>query len=154
MVKWDRLLSAERVVVGLRATRKFDAIRELAAVIEGDAAVGDYNRFLADVIKREKEGSTEIGYGVAIPHVHEEYIQRQVLALGISQEGIDFQGMDDTLVQIVAFFASPRKHQKQHMELLAALSRQLQTETTRERLISAKDAAEVIEVFTGVAQPV
>ena len=154
MVKWDRLLNAERVVVGLRATRKFDAIREVAAVIEGDDAVGDYSRFLADVIKREKQGSTEIGYGVAIPHVHEEYIQRQILVLGISHEGIDFQGTDDTLVRIIAFFASPRKHQKQHMELLAALSRQLQAEATRERLISATDAAEVIEVFTGVAQPV
>ena len=153
MVKWKRLLSSERVVVGVKATRKFDAIRELAALVQSEEAVGDHKRFLADLIRREKQGSTGIGYGVAIPHVHEDYIHSQILAVGISCEGIDFGGVDDTPVRIIALFASPKKHQKQHMELLAALSRLLQTAAVRDRLTEASEAAEVIEVFANTAQP-
>ncbi len=154
MIKWNRLLNPQRVLVGIRSTRRFDAIRELAAVIAEDDAVGDHKRFLADLIRREKQGSTGIGHGVAIPHVHEDYIHRQILAVGVSIEGIDFAGSDDTPVRIVALFASPRKHQKQHMELLAALSRLLQTAAVRDRLIGATDPTEVIEVFSNTAQPV
>lgn len=154
MIKWNRLLNPARVLVGIRSTRRFDAIRELASVIEGDDAVGDHKRFLADLIRREKQGSTGIGNGVAIPHVHEDYIHSQILAVGLSREGIDFGGLDDTPVRIMVLFASPRKHQKQYMELLAALSRLLQTADVRDRLIEGTDAAEVIEVFSLNAQPV
>jgi PTS system nitrogen regulatory IIA component len=154
MIKWNRLLNPDRVLVGIRSTRRFDAIRELAALIQGDDAVGDHKRFLADLIRSEKQGSTGIGHGVAIPHVHEDYIHSQILAVGVSDEGIDFGGLDDTPVRIMVLFASPQKHQKQHMELLAALSRLLQTADVRERLIEVTDAAEVVEVFSNAAQPV
>ena len=154
MIKWNRLLNPARVLVGIRSTRRFDAIRELAAVIGEDEAVGDPKRFLADLIRREKQGSTGIGHGVAIPHVHEDYIHRQILAIGVSSAGIDFAGLDDTPVRILALFASPKKHQKQHMELLAALSRHLQTAAVRDRLIAASEAADVVEVFSNTPQPV
>ncbi len=154
MIKWNRLLNPQRVLVGVRSTRRFDVIRELAAVISEDEAVGDPKRFLADLIRREKQSSTGIGHGVAIPHVHEDYIHRQILAVGVSTDGIDFAGLDDIPVRIVALFASPLKHQKQHMKLLAALSRLLQTASVRDRLIGATEAAEVIEVFSHTPQPV
>ena len=83
MIKWNRLLNPQRVLVGVRSTRRFDVIRELAAVISEDEAVGDPKRFLADLIRREKQSSTGIGHGVAIPHVHEDYIHRQILAVGV-----------------------------------------------------------------------
>ena len=154
MIKWNRLLNSERVLVGIRSTRRFDAIREVAAVIGQDEAIGDPKRFIADLIRREKQGSTGIGCGVAIPHVHEDYIERQILAVGVSNDGIDFAGSDDTPVRILALFASPRKHQKQHMELLAALSRLLQTAAVRDRLIEATEPTEVIDIFSNTAQPV
>lgn len=147
MDKWDRILHENNVIVELKATRRFDAIRELCAVLDDDNAILDHERFLADVIRREKQSSTGIGKGVAVPHVHEDIVRRQILAVGISRQGVDFGAVDGQPVHIVALFASPRKHQKQHMELLAALSRLLQQEGARQRLIEASDPAEVISIF-------
>jgi len=147
MDKWDRILDESNVVSELKATRKYDAIRELCAVLENDNAIQDHERFLADVIRREQHSSTGIGKGVAVPHVHEDNVRRQILALGISRQGVDFQAVDGEPVHIVALFASPRKHQKQHMALLASLSRLLQQDEARQALIEADSAAAAIAVF-------
>ena len=148
MDKWERILKPENVIVGLRAQRNLDAIRELASLFENDSAVADCKHFIADIIRRERQASTGIGKGVAVPHAHDDGIGRQLLAVGISRDGIDFASIDGHPVHIVALLATPKKHQKQHMELLASLSRLLQHEDVRARLIEAGDAAEVIDVFT------
>ena len=147
MGKWARILKQEHVVVELKSTRKFDALRELTAVLEDEADIEDYKQFLADLIRREKQGSTGIGKGVAVPHAHEDSIRREVLAIGISKEGIDFDSVDGDPVHIMALLATPTKHQNKHMEMLAALSRVLQDEQTRSELVAAVDAATVIEIF-------
>jgi len=145
--KWSRILSESHIVVGLQARRKLDAIRELGSVLDNDDAIDDHKEFLAHAIRRETEASTGVGNGVAVPHVHEDSIRRQILALGISSEGIEFDSIDGQPVHIIALFASPLRHQKQHMQLLAALSRLFQQDEVRERLVAAADATEVLAIL-------
>ena len=148
MEKLKRILDPNKVVLNLVAQRNFDAIRELATVLLQDEVVPDQKRLLAALIRREQQASTGIGKGVAVPHAHEEEIQRQLLAIGISQAGIDFGAPDGQPVHIIALLVTPLKHQKQHMALLAALSQRLQQEEVRQRLLQAADAAEVVDIFT------
>ena len=148
MEKWDRILRPDNILVGLRSTRKFDALRELTTVFDDDDAIEDPKAFLANLIRREKQSSTGIGKGVAVPHAHEDSIRRQILAIGTSRDGIAFDAIDGEPVHILAVLGTPRKHQKQHMELLAALSRLLQDDGVRETLAQARDVAEVIDVFS------
>ncbi|MDP6699025.1 MAG: PTS sugar transporter subunit IIA [Candidatus Latescibacteria bacterium] len=147
MEKWERILDPSNVLVNLKAQRNFDAIRELASVLADDGAVRDQKGFLSDLIRREQQATTGIGKGVAVPHTHEDGIERQLLAIGISRQGIEFASPDGQPVHIVALLATPRKHQKQHMELLATLSRLLQHQGVREGLIQAADAVEVVDIF-------
>lgn len=147
MEKWGRLLRESNILVDMKARRNFDAIREVAALLQDDEAVVDAKKFVAHLIRREQESSTGIGKGVAVPHVHEGTIRRQLLAVGISRQGIPFNAVDGQPVHIVALLATPGKHQKQHMELLAALSRLLQHARVREALLAAEDAAQVLRVF-------
>ena len=147
MDKWDRILSEDNVLVDLKSRRKFDVLRELSAVFDDDDAIEDPKQFLADLIRREQESTTGIGKGVAVPHTHEDSISRQILAIGVSREGIDFESADEAPVHIVAMLGTPRKHQKQHMELLAELSRLLQQGWVRDEIVAAADAEQVLAIF-------
>ncbi len=149
MEKLRRILDPNKVVLSLAAQRNFDAIRELATVLLQDEVVPDPKCLIAALIRREQQASTGIGKGVAVPHAHEDGIQRQLLAIGISQAGIDFDSPDGQPVHIIALLVTPLKHQKQHMALLAALSQRLQQEKVRQRLLQAADAAEIVDIFTG-----
>ena len=148
MDKWDRILKAENVLLDVQAKSSVAAIRELAGLLTDDDAIQNHKQFVSDVIRREQVSTTGIGHGVAVPHAHEDFIQRQILALGISKEGVDFGSMDGNPVHIIALLATPKKHHKQHMELLAGLSRLLQHDSVRESLIEAVDGQSVVEVFT------
>lgn len=148
MEKWDRILSVNHVLLDMKAKSSVAAIRELAGLLSEEDAIQDHKRFVADIIRREKQSSTEIGNGVAVPHTHEDSIRRQILAIGISADGVEFDAVDGGLVHIVALLATPKKHHKQHMELLAALSRLLQHQENRQHLREAKDSGAVLEVFT------
>ncbi len=148
--KWGRLLSAERIVVGLEATRNREAIRELAGVFEGDVAIEDYRALLTELMRREEHGWTCIGKGVAIPHVHEDTIRSPRMAIGTSRVGIEFGAQDGQPVQLIALLVTPKKHQTQHLELLAALSRLVQVDEVRLKLIQAADAAEILAIFGAI----
>ena len=148
MEKLKRILDPNKVVLNLAAQRNFDAIRELAAVLCQDGTVPDHKHLLAALIRREKQASTGIGKGVAVPHAHEDGIQRQLLAIGISPAGIEFGAPDGQPVHIIALLVTPRKHQKQHMAVLAALSQRLQQAEVRQHLLQAADAAEIVDIFT------
>jgi mannitol/fructose-specific phosphotransferase system IIA component (Ntr-type) len=150
MGKWDRLLSESRILVGMKARRNFDAIRELVELLAGDGAIPDPKDFLARLIQREKGLSSGIGKGVAVPHLHDDSIPRQILAVGTSAAGIPFGSLDGEPVHIVALLATPNKHHEQHMELLASLSRLLQQDEARQALIQAVDVAAVLQVFGGM----
>ena len=148
MEKWERILDPSKIRVDLKAKRNFDAIRELATALLQDEIAPDQKGLLAALIRREQQASTGIGKGVAVPHAREDGIQRQLLTIGISPAGIDFDALDGQPVHIIALLVTPRKHQKQHMALLAALSQRLQQEEVRQRLLQAADAAEVVDIFT------
>ncbi|MBM3280570.1 MAG: PTS sugar transporter subunit IIA [Candidatus Handelsmanbacteria bacterium] len=148
--KWGRLLTADRIVVGLESGRKRDAIRELAGLLQGNAAIVDFKSLLTDLMRREEDGWTCIGKGVAIPHVHEDTIKTPCLAIGISRQGIEFGAPDGQPIQLIALLVTPKKHQAQHLQLLAALSRLVQVDEVRQRLVKAADAAEVLEIFCGM----
>ena len=148
METWERILNAENVLLDVKAKSSIAAIRELTELLTDGDAIQNHKQFISDVIRREQSSTTGIGHGVAVPHIHEDFIQRQILALGISKEGVDFGSVDGNPVHIIALLATPKKHHKKHMELLAGLSRLLQHENVRESLIEAGDPATVVEVFT------
>jgi PTS system nitrogen regulatory IIA component len=150
--KWGRVLRLDHIVVGLEATRNRDAIRELAGVLQSDAAIADYRALLTDLMRREEQGWTCIGKGVAIPHVHEDTIKNPRLAIGISRAGIDFGASDGQPIHLIALLVTPRKHQSQHLELLASLSRLVQVDEVRAQLLKAADAAEVLEIFNRIGR--
>ena len=147
MEKWDRILSPENILLDLQAKGSIAAIRELAGLLVDDDAIQNHKQFVSDVIRREQNSTTGIGHGVAVPHAHVDFINRQILALGISRTGVDFGSVDGNPVHIIALLATPRKHHKKQMELLAGLSRMLQHESARESLIQAGDAAAILDIF-------
>ena len=147
MEKLDRILDEKYIRLELRARRHLDAVRELAELMQGDEAIDDPKSFVAYLIRKAQEGWASVGNGVALPHVHEEFINRERIAVAICRDGIDFGARDGELVRIIVLVATPKKHHKQHMQLLAALARLLQQQEVRQALIDAPDAATIIEIF-------
>ncbi len=147
MFKISETLKEERIILELKSTSKKEAIRELALVLKGAPEISDFDKFLEDVFQREVLGTTGIGQGVALPHARSEVVNKFAICFGRSKKGIDFGALDEEPVHLIFLIGNPKEDVQNYLKTLAHLSRLLRKEDFREKLIEAKDAKEIIEIF-------
>jgi len=144
-MKLSCLLSKERIV-RLTCTDKQTALEELINVISRSEAVTNPDELKRAIFEREKIMSTGIGLGIAVPHAKIKSVRDFVLALGYSKEGIDYDSLDDKPVHIILMIAGP-DDQERYLRILAAATLCLKNSETREAILNAEDAEEVISQF-------
>ena len=63
--------------------------------------IRDKETYKAGALKRESEGTTGIGEGIAIPHAKTDAVQKPGLAAMVIQEGTDYDSLDGEPVQLL-----------------------------------------------------
>lgn len=140
------LLTTEHIQLNSDAHSKRALITELANLL----ASIDPDRVMEVVMAREQLGSTGIGHGVAIPHGRMPDLASPVLALARHPEGVDFEAIDGNPVHIVVLLLVPDSDDRQHLELLAQLARNLQQERFRQQIMDADSADQIVSLFAEV----
>jgi PTS system fructose-specific IIC component len=143
-------LSEEFVKVDLKADDKWDAIQQLSGFLMRTHRVEHLSEaeLYESVCLREKEMSTAIGEGIAIPHGHVDKGPAIQGVMGICPEGIDFNAPDGEPVRLILLIVTPNDKRDVHLKVLASLSRMMANPKIRTRLMAAlspEDAMEVIE---------
>ncbi len=142
-------LQEEYITVGLTAKDKFEALRKLTDFYARTHHVppGHQSELLASIEEREKEFTTAIGLGAAIPHgrIEEGSGVRGVLA--IAREGIDFHAPDGEPVRLMMLVVTPKGYEKEHLEVMASLAQMISDNAIRTRLLAAIDANDAWEII-------
>jgi len=143
------LLTAEHIQLDSQAHSKRAVITELANMLSSI----DPDTVMEVVMAREQLGSTGIGHGVAIPHGRMPDLHAPMLALARHVEGIDFDAIDNHPVHIVVLLLVPDSDDRQHLELLAQLARNLQQESFRQQIMQADSPATIASLFSHRVSP-
>ncbi|MEM9883043.1 MAG: PTS sugar transporter subunit IIA [Planctomycetota bacterium] len=130
----------EAVVPQLEATDRDEAVAELidALIAAGAAPASLRGELIASVLKREKNGSTGFGKGVAIPHVKHEKIAKVAAGLGVSGTGVDYNALDKQPVYSIFLLLSPADQPDQHLHAMETIFGHLQNDTFRSFLRQAE----------------
>jgi PTS system nitrogen regulatory IIA component len=140
-------LVADAIEPEMKGTTKDDSIRELVALLRKAGAITDERAVAEVVLEREELGTTGIGEGIAVPHGKSDAVDGLVAAFGRSEQGIDFDAMDNQPVHLLFLLVAPKEYSGPHLMALARISRLLKNRDFRKALIDAKDKAEILEVF-------
>lgn len=143
----QELLSASRVNFDLQSTAKSEVINELIDILAADGKLSDKEQYKAAVLHREKEFSTGIGMGIAIPHAKDASVKEAALTLGISKKGIDYESLDGTLAHIFFLIAVPADSNDVHLKVLSFISRKLMHQEVRDNLMAARTYEDVLAAF-------
>ena len=117
-------------------------------VVVALAAVDDV---VAALIKRERNGSTGFGKGVAVPHVKHAKVRKMAGTIGRSVNGVDFAALDHQPVYSVVLLLSPENQPQQHLQAMNIIFSNLQRDmfrrflrqsTTREGIVELLDEAD------------
>jgi nitrogen PTS system EIIA component len=139
----------EAIVPNLQTADRDGAIRELveslsqAGALPADA-VGEV---VAALIKREENGSTGFGKGVAVPHAKHAKVKQMAATVGRSEAGIDFAALDHQPVYSVVLLLSPENQPQQHLQAMNIIFSNLQKDMFRKFLRQSDSREAIVELL-------
>lgn len=144
-MKLRDFIVTDAIVPQLEADDRNGAIRELVNSLAGAGAIEQdaVEEIIAALIKREQNGSTGFGKGVAVPHVKHARVQKMVGTIGRSAGGIDFAALDHQPVYSIVLLLSPENQPQQHLQAMNIVFSSLQKDTFR-RFLRQSDTREAI----------
>lgn len=144
-----QVLKKENIIAGLSAQSKNEALEKLVQLLYEGGYLEDKDAFLADVLHREEISTTGIGNGIAIPHGKSSAVKETTVAIGRLTSSLEWESVDDKPVELIVLLAvNDADKTGVHVKLLSEMARKLASEQNCKKLLDAKDAQEIIDVFS------
>lgn len=137
------------ILPSLASVERNKAIDEIMdALVEAGAVKAELrDEFVKSIIKREKRGSTGFGHGVAVPHAKHPAIEKMTVAIGISQQGVEFNSLDQQPVYSIFLLLSPEDNPEDHLDAMEVIFGNLSQETFRRFLRQATTVEDVLTLL-------
>jgi mannitol/fructose-specific phosphotransferase system IIA component (Ntr-type) len=148
-MKFLDFMVGEAVIAELTATDRNEVLRELVSSLAkaGALAKGAVEEVVGALMKREQNGSTGFGKGVAVPHVKHGKVKRMAGTIGRSVEGIDFASLDHQPVYSIVLLLSPENQPQQHLQAMNIIFSNLQKDTFRRFLRQSMTREAIVELL-------
>lgn len=143
----SELFSGNNIKIGVEAAGKEALLDSIIADLDAKGFIKDRSQVIADVVDREKVMSTGIGNGVAIPHAYTDGVERLVAGFYRTEGEVDFEALDENRVDLFFIILGPKESRRNHIKVLAKISRLLNHSDFREDLRKAADTEAVLNVF-------
>lgn len=146
-MKVTDILTEKFIIAELNSNQKNEAINELLELFKSDDRVLDFEKMKESVLEREKIMSTGVGKGFAIPHGKTSGVKEILAAFGKSTKPIEYNSLDGKPVQLIFLLIGRENMVSAHIKLLSRISRMMNRDEFRQKLIDAKSSAEILEYF-------
>jgi fructose-specific phosphotransferase system IIA component len=141
------ILNEEVVQTNLPGSTKTDIINAMVDLAASQPQVLDKEKLREAILEREKIMSTGVGSGFAIPHGKTDAVKDIVAAFAVTAQPIDYQSLDDQPVRIVFLLVGRENMVGPHIKLLSRISRLMNKEEFRKRLLEAAAPQDILEIF-------
>ncbi len=143
-MKITDLLSKDAIKLNGIANSKQDAINKLVDLMAKNGNLTDKEKYTQVVLKREEEGSTGIGEGIAIPHGKTDAVSKPGLSAMVINDGVEFDSLDGQPAKLLFLIAAPNIKDNVHLDVLSRLSTLLMDTEFRKSLMEAKTPEEFL----------
>jgi mannitol/fructose-specific phosphotransferase system IIA component len=145
VINEEKVLLKENIKLGLASIDKYETIKMAGRLLVESGYVDE--NYIEAMLQREKDLTTYIGYGVAIPHgvgKAKEFINKSGIVVLQFPEGIDFDGEKAYLVIGIAGVGN------EHIEILSNIATVIGEDDGAmiEKLRLTKDVNFIYETFT------
>ena len=146
-MKVHELLNTNNILTEFKTENKNDVINELVDLLKCDKRVLDLEDIRKCVFEREEKMSTGVGKGFAIPHGKTNSVEDILAAFGKSESPIEYNSLDDEPVHLVFLLIGKENLLAKHIKLLSRISRMMNNEEFRKKLIQAKNKETILQLF-------
>ena len=141
------LISPDKILNGISVNSKNEIINNLVDLFKDDSRVIDIEKLRESVHEREKIMSTGIGKGFAMPHAKTKSTKDMLLVFAKLNQPIDFEALDGEPVDILFLLIAKDTQVSQHIKLLSRISRMINEEDFRDKILNAEGADQLHEII-------
>jgi len=87
---FKKLLCKENIFLDLKSCKKQNIITEIIDRLHSAGMITNKEKVLESVMEREKKMTTGMEHGIALPHGKTDAVDDLVVAIGLKNEGVDF----------------------------------------------------------------
>lgn len=135
------------IVINSDKTSKAAILEEMVDMLVQAFEINHRDEILEAVLSREKQKSTGIGCGLAVPHAKVDYVDRMCMVAATVPAGIDFDTLDQEPVYLLMLIVSPSNTVGPHIKALSSVARIMADAEVRSELIQASSAAEFLNTL-------
>lgn len=148
------LTHSSAVCVQAHYASRDEAIRQLTMRLVALGKITDGDAFLAEVYRRESQGPTALGEGLAVPHGKSSAVNEAAFAVATLSEPLEWEGGDgpENVELIVLLAIPPAEAGSTHIQVLTALTSRLADDALRERVMAAATAEDLLDALNGGSQ--
>jgi len=146
-MKITEVLTEQFVQTNLPGATKDEILNAMIDIAAGSTKVQDKEKVREAIFEREKIMSTGVGSGFAIPHGKSDAVTDIVGAFAVTAQPIDYKSLDEQPVRIVFLLVGRESMVGPHIKLLSRISRLMNKEDFRTKLLAARTPAEILEMF-------
>ncbi len=137
----------------IKCTNVDEAVQRLVDELVAAGSVVDGASLAAEVMRREREGSTAIGGGLVIPHARHQGVSEVKVAVATLANSLDIPAEDDCGVDIVILLVGPQEDPRLMLWVLAKLARLVKHSAFLDDLRAAKTPQALQRVFSEADEP-
>ncbi len=146
-MKVFELLDEKFILIEFKSDDKEYVINELIDLYKENDKVNDIEKVRTAILDREKIMSTGVGKGFAIPHGKTNAVNDVIAAFGKTTRDIDYDALDGNPVHLVFLLVGRDDMVSKHIKLLSRISRLMNKDEFRERLVNSNSKEEIINIF-------
>jgi len=135
------------IIINSERKAKAEILREMVDTLVQAFEIKHRDEILEAVLAREKQKSTGIGCGLAVPHAKVDYVDRMCMVAATIRDGLDFDTLDQEPVYLLMLIVSPSNTVGPHIKALSSVARIMADAEVRGDLIKAKTPAEFLNIL-------
>lgn len=143
----SEILNKENIEVNVPAKTRDDVLRYLANMAVENKLATDADAVFDKYVAREKEGSTGMEKGIAIPHAQDATIKRSAMLVLHLAQPVEWQTFDGKPVNAVISFLIPEHDSGSHLKYLSSTAKLLTHEDFVKAFQDAKTPDALYELF-------
>ena len=125
---------------------KNEALDQMVELMAKSGKINALEAYRQEVYRREEEGTTGVGEGIAIPHGKGAFVDKPGLAAMVVKDGVDYDSLDGEPVHLIFLIAAPNTKDNVHLDVLSKLSVLLMDEDFSRALQNAKSPEEFMKI--------
>ena len=148
------LLDKRSIRINGAPKSKNEALDQMVELMAKSGKINDLEAYRQEVYRREEEGTTGVGEGIAIPHGKGAFVDKPGLAAMVVKDGVDYDSLDGEPVHLIFLIAAPNTKDNVHLDVLSKLSVLLMDEDFSRALQNAKSPEEFMKIVDEADQEV